>query len=106
MSQSGTVEASYRPYIHRGALGELADIPNSNEEEIEEITKMAARLQQPSSHPSVKLLKGQSGMFRIRSGKYRAICDLHPPKLRLLLVEHRDNVYDLIPVAKERRRDK
>lgn len=105
MSQSGTVEASYRAYIHRGALSELGSIPDENAEELKSITRNASRLQQPSSHPSIKLLKGESGMFRIRSQKYRAVADLQPPKLRILLVDHRDTCYDKIGVAKERAND-
>lgn len=105
MSQSGTGGASYRPFIHRGALSELGSIPEENAAELKTITRNASKLQQPSSHPSIKLLKGEGGFFRIRSEKYRAICDLHPPKLRILLVRHRDKVYDQIEVAKERAND-
>jgi len=66
-------------------------------------THEAATYPQPTMHPDIRPLRGTENLFRVRQGQYRALCDLRPPTLRVLLVHERDGVYACIEQAQSRR---
>lgn len=96
---------SYDVVIHRAAHRELENIPESEKTSIKAIAQEASTYKQPSDHSDIKLMRDTNGMFRIRSGKYRALCDLEPPNLRILKIKHRETVYDEVSEAKIRQGD-
>ena len=87
---------------HRAAMRELHDIPSSDATTIKAIAQEASQLKKPSNHPNISLLRHCSGMMRIRSGNYRALCDRSPPDFRVLLIDRREYVYDRVGEAKAR----
>lgn len=90
---------------HRSAINELNSIPSSEATSIKAIAQEASKLKKPSNHPDIRLMRHSNNMSRIRSGQYRALCDLKPPNFRLLLVDQREYVYDRIEEAKSRQTD-
>ena len=99
-----TTNASWKPVVHKAALNELHDIPIENAKNLREIALEASKLKKPSDHSDIRLLRGDS-MFRLRSGKYRALADLEPPELRILLVDHREYIYTRRDEARYRQTD-
>jgi len=52
---------------------------------------------EPTDHPKAATLRNSqlpSGLFRVRVGDWRAVCRLDKPRLELICVAHRDEVYD------------
>ena len=97
-----TTAASWHPTAHRSALRELRNTPDEHAEAIKAIAKDASTYQKPSNHPNISLLRDTDGIMRIKHGKYRALCDRYPPEFRILLVEHREYVYERIAEAQAR----
>ena len=87
---------------HTRAMNELKNIPKSEAITIKAIAQEASKLKQPSNHSNIQLMRHCKGMMRIKSGKYRALCDRNPPDFRVLLIDHREYVYDRIEEAKDR----
>lgn len=100
-----TTTDSWIPVAHTSALNELHSIPGSEATTIKAIAQEASELKKPSDHPDIRLMRKAGNMMRIRSGKYRALCDLSPPNLRVLLVDHREYCYSRISEAKRRQQD-
>lgn len=101
-SQSQPV-SSYRVVAHQSALRELHDAPSSVRSKLRDKAYQAAKRPQPSTHPSLSIMRGTDGIIRIKHGDYRALCDLSSPEFRVLLVDHREYVYDRLHEAQERR---
>ena len=95
---------SYVARIHVSAKRELEACPIDIQHELKDKILAASELQEPSSHSDIRLLRGCNGLFRVRAGSYRAICDLRIPTLRVLLIDRRSKVYDRIDEAKARGR--
>ena len=97
--------AKWFTVIHRSALNELHRIPASEATTIKAIAEEASKLKKPSDHPDIRILRKAGNMMRIRTGQYRALCDLNPPNLRVLAVGKREYIYDRIEEAKRRQTD-
>lgn len=102
---SAEPSVAWIPVIHQSAKMELGRVPPSETQELKSTVKQASKLQSPSDHRGCRKLKNTNRMFRVRAGKFRAICDHEAPNVRILLVDHRRRVYDKIPEAKERQKD-
>lgn len=100
-----TVMPRYQLTAHERAKAELDAIPESEKTSIIAILEEAAQQRQPSDHPNVKLLRGENGLFRVRSGTFRAIATLDKPALKVLKVDRRETVYNAIDEAKGRLND-
>ena len=105
MAIADTTNASYDVVIHQNALSELHSLPTNIRQEFREIAHQAAKLKKPSNHPNIRLLRHSNNMMRIRVDYYRAICDLSIPEFRVLLIDHREYVYQSIEEAKARQSD-
>ncbi|HMD85021.1 MAG TPA: type II toxin-antitoxin system RelE/ParE family toxin [Terriglobia bacterium] len=84
--------ATYTVSILPSALGQLAEVPRHDQKRIEErIDGLAAH----SRPPGVKKLKGESDLFRLRSGNYRIIYSIEDVRLMVLVISvgHRRDVY-------------
>jgi len=84
----------YQPLIKSTARSDLFDIPRGKRDELRRVLKDVAATEQPTHHPKIKQLEGQPGLFRVRTGGYRAICALEKPYLLILCVGPRDSVYN------------
>ena len=96
------IRQSYIARIHISAKRELEACPIDIQHELKDKIIQASELQEPSSHSDIRLLRGCNGLFRVRAGDFRAICDLVSPTLRVLLVDRRSRVYDRVDEAKAR----
>lgn len=94
MATASTNDATYFLVIHTAAQSELNQVPQQTRNALRRTIKETAALQRPTDHSRAKPLRHADNLFRIREGKYRALCDLSLPYLRCLLVDHRDTVYD------------
>lgn len=92
---------TYQPVIHQSAERELTDVPPDTRAGLVSIIKAAAERPEPSSHSECTPLQGHP-LFRVRCGKYRALCALEKPELRVLLVGHREGIYDRMDEAASR----
>ena len=92
----------YRIKLHPAAKRELTDLPDEDRENITDAIRTVSEQQEPSSHPATKHLDGHDGLFRIRSGQVRAICDLQKPSLYVLKIGDRNTVYRRIDDIDER----
>jgi len=97
-----TIQASYRPMIHRYAQAELQDVPGDERKLLKKKVKQISLNAHPSEHPACKPLDGHKGLYRVRQGQYRAIVEKHLNELRILVVDHRATVYGHIEDAKRR----
>jgi mRNA-degrading endonuclease RelE of RelBE toxin-antitoxin system len=94
---------SYDITIHRSAKRELQTLEDSDRSRLTDAIADVAREKQPTHHEKARILEGQSGLFRVRVGDMRAVCELCKPSLQVLSVGYRDNVYDCIDSINERR---
>jgi mRNA-degrading endonuclease RelE of RelBE toxin-antitoxin system len=93
----------YEPVLHPNAKRELDTLPDGLRERLTGTLKEVAETRQPTSHTSAKMLEGQPGLFRVRVGDARAICELSKPELQILACQRRADVYDGIDEIDERR---
>jgi len=93
----------YNTVIHKSAQRELHQAPVETAQQLRQSIHEAATYPQPTMHPDIRPLRGTENLFRVRQGQYRALCDLRPPTLRVLLVHERDGVYSCIEQAQSRR---
>ena len=98
-------QPSWNLIIHDQARDELHSIPDETASNLKDTLHTAKNREQPSDVSNIKLLRDANQIFRVREGKYRALCDLHPPHLRVLLIDHRETCYDQLDKAKERQAD-
>lgn len=102
-----SADAAYDAELHHSAEGELEDVPHEERELLTDRVIEAAGYKDPTDAPKVKHLNGDyaDGLFRVRGGKWRAICCLEKPRLVVLLVEKRKRSYDdhKIEAAQRRR---
>ena len=101
MATTGDSTPSYQPVIHHSAKRELQDVPPDTRDGLVSIIKACARKQEPSQHSQATPIHGHP-LFRVKCDKYRALCSLQKPELQVLVVAHRERVYDLMGVAEER----
>jgi len=85
---------SYRPLIEVSAQGDLYDLPREDRSDLRRTLKDVAATKQPTHHPKAKQLEGQPGLFRVRVGNVRAICELEKPNLLIRRVGERKTVYE------------
>ena len=83
---------AYQVYILPAALRQLAKLPLSIQDQIQQ--RMDALADDPRP-PGTKALAGQKGFYRIRAGDYRVIYQIKDEKLTVLVVRvgHRREVY-------------
>jgi mRNA-degrading endonuclease RelE of RelBE toxin-antitoxin system len=80
-----------RPGAQRTLSG---DIPP---EALRDVLHEVAGCRSPTDHPKAATLRNSqlpSGLFRVRVGDWRAVCRLDKPRLEVICVGHRDDVYD------------
>lgn len=94
---------SYDLQIHTTAKRELDSLPHAERERLTDTIVDVAECRKISSHPSVRMLEGQDGLYRVRTGDLRAVLELDKPCLRVLRVGRRANVYDVIDELDDRR---
>jgi len=87
---------SYKPVLHPSAEKELNQLPESQRQELTNILKDVAETREPTTHPQARHLEGQSDKFRVRVGENRAICRLHKPRLEILCIGPRKDIYENI----------
>lgn len=97
-----TTRLSYQLVIHESALGELNTLPEVQRTNLKAKAREASRMQEPSNHSCISPLRDSNGIMRIRDGRFRALADLDIPQFRLLLIDHRERVYERIQEAKAR----
>lgn len=94
--------ASYDLRVHPRARAELRQFDGHVVDALTDELVEVAQERQPSSHPSVKHVEGSTDFLRVKVDGVRAICRLHKPEFRVLLVDKRRAVYDRLDVAAER----
>lgn len=104
MATSSTTDATYFLVIHRAAQSELEQAPQTTRNALRRTLKDVATCERPTNHSKAKPLRHAENLFRVREGKYRALCDLSLPHVRVLLVDHRGDVYSRTEEAIERKR--
>jgi len=80
-----------RPGARRTLAGD--DPPDALRDTLHEV----ASRRSPTDHPKTSPLRNSqlpSGLFRVRVGDWRAVCRLDQPRLEVICVAHRDEVYD------------
>jgi len=84
--------ATYPVTILPSALGQLAELPRHDQKRIKQ---RIDRLAVDPRLPGVKKLKGESDLFRLRSGNYRIIYSIEDVRLIVLMIRigHRRDVY-------------
>jgi len=85
---------SYEIALHKTAERDLNDLEESKADRLRDALRDVSRQEQPTQHDKVKQLEGQRGRFRVRVGDVRAICQLSKPRLLVIRVGNRKNVYD------------
>lgn len=96
---------SYEVIIHETADKELSEVPETPRAKLKDRIVEAAELEQPTEHPDIRPMRHADNLFRVRAGRYRALADLSLPNLRVLLVAHREGVYERVEEALERRHE-
>ena len=83
---------TYTVTILPSALDHLADLPRPDQKRIRERIDGLAAHPRP---PGAKKLKGESDLFRLRSGNYRIIYSIEDVQLIVLVIRigHRRDVY-------------
>lgn len=94
---------SYQIELHPTASKELHNLTESRREQLTDTLIELSEQREPTQHPRVKHLEGHAGLFRVRCGSVRAICELQKPNLRILRIGTRDTVYEIIDDIDERR---
>lgn len=93
----------YDLVCHPTAKRELDSLPPEMQTQVRERLADVAATEQPTSHEKVKHLKGTTGLFRVRIGDVRAVCELSKPELQVLRIGKRNGVYDVIDDIREER---
>ena len=89
--------------IHTTAKRELDALPHAERERLTDIIVEVAECRKVTDHASVRMLEGQGGLYRVRTGDLRAVLQLDKPTLRVLTCGRRASVYDDIDEVCERR---
>lgn len=100
-----SADAAYDAEIHEEARRELDGVPHVEAQLLRDRIRAMARLPEPHTHRKAKELSGDEfeGLLSVRAGKWRALCYLDKPALRVVVVEKRKRVYDRIDAAQRRR---
>jgi len=93
----------YDLQIHTTAKRELTALESDERERLTDEIADVATHRKPTNHPSVRLLEGQDGLYRVRVGDLRAVLQLDKPALRVLRVGRRNGVYEQIDEIYDRR---
>lgn len=96
-------EAQYQVVIHRAAETELASLTGDLADDMHNLLKQLAYVEEPHSQPYVKDLSEWDSLFRVRVRDARAICTLEKPAVVVLAVAHREDIYSMIETAENRR---
>jgi len=96
-------EAQYEVVIHRAAETELANLTGELADDMHNLLKQLAFVEEPHSQPYVKDLSEWDGLFRVKVRKGRAICMLEKPAIVVLAVGKRDTIYDKLEIAAQRK---
>jgi mRNA-degrading endonuclease RelE of RelBE toxin-antitoxin system len=96
---------SYRLDCHVTAKRELDGLTDAERKRLVDTLTEVAETRKPTSHDSVRMLEGQSGLFRVRAGDCRAICSLEKPALLVLRCGHRNTVYENVDEIDDRLAD-
>ena len=85
----------YKVLYYKRYLKDLEKIPKYFQEEIRISIMELEKDPRPSG---CKKLKGNSGLYRIRSGKYRIVYSINDDVLTILIIEigHRKDVYECL----------
>jgi len=66
---------------------------------LRDVLHEVAECREPTTHEKTQSLRNSqfpSGLFRVRVGDWRAICRLDKPRLEVICVAHRDEVYERV----------
>ena len=93
----------YQIELHPTADDELGELSTDARDRLTTALVAVSKEREPTSHPTAKQLEGQPGLFRVRAGDARAVCELSKPRLLVYRVGTRDEVYDVIDEIDRRR---
>lgn len=96
-------EAQYQVVIHRNAKKELMALRDGLASDLKAALKQLRFVEEPHSEPFVQDLSEWDNLFRVRVRDARAICTLQKPAFVVLAVAHREDIYDMIETADQRR---
>jgi len=92
----------YEINVHKGALRELENLPTERMKALKRQIRRIAQKDEPTNNAATKSLRGYEDLFRVRLGRYRIICELKKPTLRVLSVGKREYVYSSMDVIEQR----
>lgn len=92
----------YEIQVHKGAMRELEGLDDPQKQALKDTIKSVASREEPATTAAVKSLSEYDGLFRIRKGRYRIICELAKPELRVLGIGKREYVYSNMDVVTTR----
>lgn len=95
-------QASWNVVAAPGAERELGNIPDEPRERLTDAIMEMAERPKPLELTCVGQLSGRDNWLKVKRDRYRAIVAHEPPELIVLLVGHRDRVYDRLDVAESR----
>ena len=93
----------YDLQIHTSAKRELDALPHAERERLTDTIADVAECRKVTDHASVRMLEGQDGLYRVRTGDLRAVLQLDKPTLRVIACGRRASVYDDIDEVADRR---
>lgn len=98
-----TVDAQYELGAHPAAKRELEAIPEETRNRLIDRLEAMAEHRDPTTVSAVEPLVGYDGLLRVAIRRQRAVVAFDKPRLQLVLVDHRDGIYNRISVAERRR---
>jgi mRNA-degrading endonuclease RelE of RelBE toxin-antitoxin system len=93
----------YQLQIHTTAKRELTALESAERERLTDEIADVATHRKPTNHPSVRLLEGQDGLYRVRVGDLRAVLFLNKPELIVAKVGKRKDIYENIKQINNKR---
>jgi mRNA-degrading endonuclease RelE of RelBE toxin-antitoxin system len=68
-------------------------------DDLRDVLHEVARHREPTDHEKAATLRNSqlpSGLFRVRVGDWRAVCRLDKPRLEVVCIAHREDIYDRV----------
>jgi len=84
----------YDSVIEKSQYRKFNGLPKARQEQLRRVVQELAALREPSSHSKAEPLSGpHKGLFRVRVGDYRLICDKKLDKIRIHKIGKRSRIY-------------
>ena len=93
----------YDLQIHTSANRDLDALPHAARARLPATLADVAECRKVPDHASVRMLEGQDGLYRVRTGDLRAVLQLDKPHLNVVACGRRASVYDDIDEVADRR---